>query len=292
MSVQLIFALFNGLANGMAVFLVAAGLTLIYGILRVLNFAHGSFFMVGAYLTFTLLGGQAGSTPLFVLASIGGGVVVGLLGLLVDSLVFRRIRNADEHIMLVATFALLMIVQGVTKMIWGMDYRSMSPPDALSGGMLVGPIFMPIYSLFVIAMGAIVFIVLDVVTNRLWMGKLMRAIANDPWMTSILGYNVPAGFSIIVIAAFALAGMAGGLLLPNQSLSPVLGDSYLILAFVVVIVGGLGNIRGAFLAAILLGLIEAIGLVFLPELPGLTAYVAMILALLIWPNGILNRSTL
>lgn len=286
---QIAFAFYNGLAVAMAVFIVAAGLTLVFGILRVLNFAHGAFFMVGAYLTYTLLGGGTSSTWRFIAAAIASGLLVGLIGVAVDFVVLRRLRSASEHIGLIATFALLLIVQGVAKAIWGVDYRSVNPPDALNSVISIGGVFIPVYTLFVIAAGVVTFILLEIVIHRLWIGKMMKSIAHDAWMASVLGYNVPVGFTLTVLFAFALAGMAGGLLLPNQTLSPALGDSYLILAFVVVVIGGLGSVRGAFVAALIIGLVEALGAVLLPQLPGLLVYVAMVLALLLYPNGFAGR---
>jgi branched-subunit amino acid ABC-type transport system permease component len=292
---QLPFALVNGLASGMALFLVAAGLTLVFGMLRILNFSHGAFFMLGAYVAYTLLasGGLSGgeiSMPAYIGASVAAGVVVGLLGLVSDRLVLRRLRNYDEAYMLIATFGLLMLCQGVVQMIWGVEYHSVNPPDALSGIVQIGGMFVPVYLLFVIGMGLAVFVALDLAIHRMWIGKLVQALANDPWITSLLGVNVPLAFTSVVVVAFMLAGLAGGLLLPNQTLSPVLGNAFTMQAFVAVIIGGLGSIRGAFLAAILLGCADSISLVLLPNTPGLAIYITMIVFLLCRPQGLLARS--
>jgi branched-subunit amino acid ABC-type transport system permease component len=144
----------------------------------------------------------------------------------------------------------------------------------------------PVYSVFVIAAGIVVYILLEFLLQRSWLGKIIQAVARDSWMADILGINTSVVMTVAVVASFMLAGIAGGLLVPNQSLSPALGDVFLLLAFTAVIVGGLGNVRGAFLASILLGLIESVSAVLVPDLPGLSLYLALILFILIRPQGI------
>lgn len=287
MLTQVIFALVNGLTVGMAVFLVAAGVTLVFGILKILNFAHGSFFMIGAYVAYSIIGRESESMLLFAAAAIVAGVAVGALGYVADLAVFRRLRGIDESYTLIATFALLLACDGAVKLIWGVDYHSIYAPELVAGSVEIGPLLVPAFSLFIIAVGLVVYLLLEIAIHRLWIGKVVQALAHDQWMASLAGINVPMIFAGAVVAAFFLAGLAGGLLLPNQSLSPTLGSSYLLQAFVVVIIGGLGNIRGAFLAAILLGLVESLNSVLLPNLPGLAIYFAMVLFLLWRPHGLL-----
>lgn len=280
------FAIFSGLALAMAGFLVAAGLTLVFGILKILNFAHGTFFMVGAYVTYTLVGDQPGSMLWFLVASMIAGLVVGVAGLATDIVVFRRLRNADYHYTLIATFALLLLVTGAVKLIWGLDFHLVRPPAILDNTWFVGGVFIPVYSVFVIVAGVAVFILLELLLQRSWIGKTVQAVARDQWMADVLGINTTVVMTLAVVVSFMLAGVAGGLLVSNQSLSPALGDVFLLLAFTAVIIGGLGNVRGAFLGSILLGLIESISAVLLPNFPGLSLYVALILFILIRPQGI------
>jgi len=159
----------------------------------------------------------------------------------------------------------------------------------LSGVILLGPAFMPTYSLALIGLGIIAFILLDLVIHRMWFGKLVQAISVDRFMAGLLGINVPFMFTATVIFAFFLAGLAGGLLTPNQSLSPSLSHSYLLSAFIVVIIGGLGNVRGAFVAALVLGLVESLNIILLPSVPGVLIYVAMISFLMWRPHGLFAR---
>lgn len=285
---QMIYAVLNGVTAGMAVFLVAAGITLIFGILKILNFSHGAFFMIGAYVAFTFIG-SSDSIWMFLLGAIVAAVVVGALGLVADFLVLRRLRGVDEAYTLIATFALLLVCNGAVKLIWGIEYQMLPPPDVLSGGMRIGRLIVPTMSMFIVFLGIATFLLLEVMMHRMWVGKMVRALAHDPWMASIAGINVPLMYTGTVVFSFALAGFAGALLLPNQSLSPALSESYLIQAFVVVIVGGLGNIRGAFVAALLFGLVESFNSVLLPTLPGIAVYVCMVLFLIWRPAGLLAK---
>ncbi|MBT9291001.1 branched-chain amino acid ABC transporter permease [Hyphomicrobiaceae bacterium 22] len=282
------FALINGAATGSAVFLVAAGLTLIFGILKILNFAHGAFFMIGAYVAYTIIGSNPGSLHVFIAAAFAAAAAVAALGFVADRLVLRRLRHVDEAYMLIATFAVLLVCTGVVKLIWGVNYASINPPPLLDGAVTAGSLFVPSYSLFVIAAGLFVFLGLELVIHRTWIGKLLQAVASDSWMSGVLGINVPAALTITVIASFALAGLAGGLLLANQTLSPILGESYLLLAFMAVIIGGLGNVRGAFIASLLLGTIESGSSLVIPNMPGMATYVFVILFLLAKPQGLIG----
>ena len=289
MSMQDIFALVNGLTVAMSIFLVAAGLTLVFGVLRMLNFAHGGFFMIGAYLTFTFVQQLGSGLTQFLLASLAAGIVVGVIGVICDRLILKRLRHLDESYMLIGTFGLLLVCTGAVKLVWGIDYYSVSPPPEVSGILRFGQVMIPKYSLFIIVMGLVVFFALEFAIHRLWIGKIVQAVANDGWMTGLLGLNVPLLFTGVVVVAFALAGFAGGLLLPNQSLSPELGHAYTLNAFIAVIIGGLGNIRGALLASLILGITESMSAYIVPAMPGIAIYLAMIAILLVRPNGLLHR---
>lgn len=287
---MLLFTLINSLTLGMAVFLVATGLTLIFGIMRVLNFAHGAFFMFGAYLTASLLAGNPGSIWSLILAALVSGIVAGGLGLVIQQLILKRLADVDEHFSLIATYALMLMSVGAIKTIWGLEFRMVNPPPELLGGVMIFGTFVPSFSLFIIGAGILVFVLLEVMIFRAWFGKIAIAIARDGWMAGLMGVNAGFGINVIVALAFGLAGLAGGLLLPNQTLSPSLGDTFLLLAFITIVIGGLGNIRGAFLAALLLAVIDGLNTYFLPEMPGVLIYVGMIACLLFWPNGILGES--
>lgn len=280
----------NGLTWAMAVFLVAAGLTLIFGILHILNFSHGGFVMIGAYLAYTLINQVSGPAGIFVFLAVAVlcAAVVGVLGYVVDRTVFERLKKVDDSYSLIATYAVLILCEGGVKLIWGPDFIALPPPAGLDGALFLGDLFIPSYSLFVILAGIVVFLILDFWIHRTRSGKVMQSVALDPWMANLLGINVNAMFTTAVVAGFALAGLAGGLLAPNQSLSPGLGGTYIIQAFGVIIVGGIGNVRGAFLAALLLGMIDAFGTVYVPEYPGIFFYIAVAGILMYRPQGLLS----
>jgi len=282
--------LFNAMSWAMATFLVAAGLTLVFGILHVLNFSHGGFFMIGAYVAYSTMNAFAGDPTLilFLAASIVAAVVIGLAGWGMDLLIFRRLRNVDGVYVLVATYALLLVCDGFVKLVWGLNFLSVLPPEELFGAVFLANLVMPNYSLFIIGAGIAVFFLLEWLIAGTAVGKLIQAIAIDPWMARLMGINVTLIYTLTIVIGFALAGLAGGLLVANQSLSPQLASIFIIQAFGVVIVGGMGSIRGAFLASILLGLVEAGGIYLLPGYPGVPFFVALGLMLLLRPQGLLG----
>ena len=286
--------LFNGLFTAMVVFLFATGLTLVFGILRILNFAHGGFFMIGAYLAFTLVKTFAGtdSTLAYLLISTAAGVVTGFLGLLVARLVFQRLQHVDEAYSLIATYALLLIAEGSVKAIWGVSFHSVMTPSALGGALILGDLVMPVFAIFIIGLGILCYGALEWVLQHTDTGKLMKSVASDPWMAGMLGVNVPRFYTWIVVIGFFLAGLAGGLLLPNQTLSPNLASVFVVQAFGVLIVGGMGNIRGTFLASILLCVIDSYGSIVFSEVPGIFFYIAMAVMLLMRPQGLIAGARL
>ena len=286
---QLSFIMLNGLSWGMTIFLTAAGLSLVFGILHILNFSHGGFLMVGAYLSYSighLL--QATSLWAFLALAVLCAVAVGALGAVVERLVFRRLRGVNDAYSLIATYALLLLCQGIVKLIWGIDFLSVPPPPALNGAVSMGGFIAPSFVLFVIGSGVVVFMLLEFVIHRTDLGKRIQAVAIDPWMANVVGINVNASLSWTVIIGFALAGLAGSLLSANQSLSPTMGSSLIIQAFGALIVGGLGNIRGAFIASLLLGLVTAAGDSVFPEVPSIFFFAALVAILLVRPQGLMK----
>lgn len=284
--------LVNSLTWAMATFLVAAGLTLVFGTLHILNFSHGGFFMIGAYAAYSLtqaLGG-AGSIAFYLFASLAAGVAVALLGLVIDRLVLRRLSGVDDAYVLIATYALLLVCEGSTKLLWGLNYHSVMPPAVLDGALLLGDVVLPRLSLFIIVCGVVVYLGLEGFLNRTAPGRLVKAIAADAWMARLLGIRVRWVYTGAVALGFALAGLAGGLLLSNQTLSPALASAFVIQAFGVIIIGGMGSISGAFVGSLLLGLIDAVGQWVLPGLPGLPFFLAMTLILLLRPQGLMGKA--
>jgi branched-chain amino acid transport system permease protein len=288
---DLITILFNAMIWAMATFLVASGLTLVFGILHVLNFSHGGFFMIGGYVAYTVLSTFGADIPLwaYLVAALVASVAMGGTGIAVDTLVFRRLKSVDGVYVLIATYALLLVCDGIVKLIWGLNYLSVSPPRELLDVLFLGGAIMPTFSIFVVASGVVVFLALDVVLNRTSAGRILQVIAVDPWMAGIVGINVSSVYRWTVITGFALAGLAGGLLVANQSLSPDLAGIFILQAFGVVIVGGMGSVRGAFVASIFLGLVEALSATYLPDYPGVLFFATIALVLIVRPEGLLSR---
>jgi len=279
----------NGLALGMALFLAAIGLTILFGILRILNFAHGSFIMVGAYLATTMLRALGGyDTTGFLLVALAAGVLIGVAGLVLDVVVFRRLHGVDEAMALIATFAVMLVVNGGAKLIWGANYVSVDAPPAWARAINLGPIMVPTFSAALFVIGLVVFVALEIFLHYSWTGKTMRAVAEDRWIMGILGHSPRRIELFAVFLSFFLAGFAGAVLVPNQVLTPHLGDQFIIQAFAVVIVGGLGSVRGSLVAALVLGLAEAVGSMYMPSL---SLYVCMILVLVLRPQGLFPSRT-
>lgn len=280
-----LFVIANGFAIGSAFFLAAAGVTILFGILRILNFAHGSFLMVGAYLAHTILSVvDIYNMYTFLVVALVVGFIVGVMGLIVDRIVFRRLHGLDEAVALIATFALMLVVNGVVVLIWGAHYVSVDAPRELQGAMVAGSLFMPSYSIYLIVVGLVAFVLLDTFLHRSWTGKVLLAVAEDRWITGILGHSPRRLELLAVFLAFFLAGFGGAMLVPNQILTPELGNHLIIQAFAVVIVGGLGSVRGSFLAAMVLGMAESIGALYMPSL---SLYLGMILILILRPQGLI-----
>ncbi|MBL4857967.1 MAG: branched-chain amino acid ABC transporter permease [Erythrobacter sp.] len=286
MTSQAVFVLFNGLASGMAFFLVAAGLTWVFGILKILNLAHGAFFMLGAYISYTIGGAWPGSIWVYLGVAAIAAAAVGVLGFLTDQIVLKRLRDVDYHYALIATFGLMLFCEGIAKLLWGADYYAVMPPPELDWPVQIGGIYISMYTLFVIATGLVVFAVLELIMNRTWAGKIMRAVSNDPWMAGTVGINVPMVLMVAVVASFALAGFAGGILVPNQALSPHVGASFILYAFMAVVIGGLGSIRGTFIACILLGIVESANATFMAQYGGIAIFILLAIFLIWKPNGL------
>ncbi|MCO5074276.1 MAG: branched-chain amino acid ABC transporter permease [Chelatococcus sp.] len=270
----------------MAFFLVAAGLTWVFGILKILNLAHGAFFMLGAYIAYTIGGASPSSLWTFIGVALLAAIAIGIMGLVTDKFVLGRLRNVDYHYVLIATFGLMLFCEGVAKAIWGSDYYSVMPPPEVDTAVKIGSSYISLYTILVIVIGLAAFAVLELIMNRMWAGKIMRAVANDPWMAGTIGINVPMVLMLSVVASFALAGFAGGILVPNQTLSVHVGSSFILYAFLAVVIGGLGSIRGTFVACILLGLVESANATFLPEYGGIAVYVLLAVFLIARPQGL------
>jgi len=255
----------NGLQFGLMLFLLAAGLTLVFGIMDMINLAHGSLYMLGAFLAATLV--QAtGSFALGILLAIPATAV---LGMALEVALLRTLYARDHLSQVLATFALILILNEAVRIVWGTD-APMPMPAALSGPVELLPgMPYPAYRLLIIAVGAAVALLLWLVVAKTRVGMQVRAGASNREMALALGVNVPRLFTFVFGAGAALCAVAGALLAPLLAVQVGMGENILILAFVVIVIGGIGSIRGALVGSILVGMVDTVGRTFLPHLFGL-----------------------
>ncbi len=254
--------LLNGFQLGVLLFLLSAGLTLVLGIMQVINLAHGSLFMMGAYFAAATFG-WSGSFLLAVVAALGGSL---LLGLVLERVVIARLYERDHLYQVLATFGVLLFFNEVARYGWGQAPVFMNVPQWLAGTVEFFGISYPAYRLAIIAVGLLVGGVLYVVVHRTRVGMLIRAGASDADMVSALGVDLRSLNALVFAAGAALAGLAGVMAGPILSVQPGMGEPILILALVVLITGGIGSIRGAFYGALLVGIVDTVGRAFLPGL--------------------------
>jgi branched-chain amino acid transport system permease protein len=258
----LLIQVLNGLQFGIILFLIAAGLTLVFGVMDFINLAHGVQYMVGAYFAaaFTAYTGN------FFLGLAMALPAALALGLLLEVLIFRHLYDRDHLDQVLATFGVILFLNQAVKFVWGAAPLSVPIPDALSGSVPLGNLFYPVYRFAVIAAGLAVAALLYILVNHTRAGMLVRAGATNAPMVSALGVDIRRLFMIVFGFGAMLAGFAGAMVAPILSVEPGMGDNILILAFVVIVIGGIGSIRGAFLAALLIGLVDTLGRTFAPNI--------------------------
>ena len=253
----------NGLQLGVMLFLMSAGLTLVFGIMRVINLAHGSFYMIGAYVAATVTL-YSGSFLLGLLAALSSAALVGIL---VELLVLRRLYLRDHLDQVLATFGLIFFFNELTRIIWGRQPLFMDVPSWLSGSVeLIPGVPYPSYRLAVIGVGVAVAVFLYLLFTRTRLGMQIRAGASNREMVAALGVNIKLLYTLVFGLGTLLAGLAGVMAGPIFAVEAGMGESILILTFVVIVIGGIGSIRGALIAALLVGLVDTLGRVFLPGL--------------------------
>ena len=281
--------LFSGLTSASLLFLVAAGLTLIFGAMQVINIAHGSFYMFGAFIVASMVGSSAAhASVMFWLALVVSPLVVGALGALAEVVVLRRLYGREHLLQLLATFGLLYLFEGIALNIWGGRYRSIDVPSALAGHFdLLGNSF-SIYNLFIMVVAVLVGLFLWWLLQRTQLGWRIRAAVEDPEMLAASGTDVGLLFTGVYALGAFLAAIAGVIVGPIQSITTGLDTQILVEAFIVVVIGGLGSIPGAAIGAVIIGLFETAGVVWVPGFASAFIYLAMILVLVIRPSGLLG----
>jgi branched-subunit amino acid ABC-type transport system permease component len=280
----------SGLSRGMILFLLASGLSLIFGALRVLNFAHGSFYMLSAYLSYGIVSRLDGLPAVnFWVAVALAPVVVGVVGGLVEFMFFRRIYARELEYQLLLTYGLILVFSDVTRFIWGEEYLSVSRPPALAGPVFVFGKPVPVYIVFLIAVSALVGAALWLLLYRTKLGRTIRAVVYDRHMVSALGIDVPRMYSLVFALGCSLAGLAGALMAPMGSITLGMDVDIIVECFVVVVVGGMGSILGALLGALLIGELYAFGILIVPRAALAFVFLAMTVVLIVRPWGLLGK---
>lgn len=282
-------ALLNSLDIGLLLFVIAVGLNIIFGVLNIINFAHGALYMLGAYLAYSCIG--MWGMP-FWLALIVAPLAVAALAVAIDRLMLRFIYQREISDSLLLTFALLLILNESVRLVWGTGIYVVDPPQLLQGTVrLPGGITYPLYSLFVVGVGLVFLAGLWFLFNRTRLGKIMRAAALDREMAQVLCINT----RMVITGVFAfgawLAAVGGVVAAPMRAIDPGMGDKIIIESFIVVVIGGLGSFPGALLGAIVLGLIYGLGGRFLPEVNLILPFVGMAIVLLLKPQGLMGKGT-
>jgi len=273
----------NSVQYGLLLFMLAAGLTLIFGIMGVVNLAHGSFYMLGAYLAY----GITAKLSSFGLALAAGAVIAFAFGWLLEKGLFRFFYTRDHLDQVLLTFGLIYLFEELRSIVWGNDVHGVPIPDWLSGSMaLTDTLSYPHYRLFVAGVCLLLALALWALIHRTRLGMHIRAGAFNRTMAQALGVDIERLYAIVFAMGVALAAIAGMVSAPLSSVYPNMGSQVLIMCFVVVVIGGIGSIRGAFIAAILVGTVDTFGKVLLPGVASMLVYVLMALVLLWRPQGL------
>ncbi len=284
---ELISQLLVGLSRAMILFIVCAGLSFVLGVLRVPNIAHGSLYMIGAFATFSiakLFGGASG----FWLALLLAPLLVALISLVAERALFSHLYQREHLMLLLFTFALAMILGDLVKIFWGAEYRSLPPPDALKGSIAFLGASFPRYNLFLIFFGFLVAVALWLFVTKTKIGKIARAAAVDRDMVGLLGINVSWVFAAAFVIGCLLAGLGGALVAPTLSITLGMDHTLIIEAFLIVTIGGLGNMWGALVGSLIFGITQSLGVLFFPQFAIVFPYTAVVIVLLLRPRGLLK----
>jgi branched-chain amino acid transport system permease protein len=279
----------SGLTAAMFLFLIASGLSLIFGVLRVLNFAHGTFYMLGAYSAFQVVQWIGLDGGRFWLAALGAALAVAALGGVVERVLFRHLYGKEELYQLLFTYALVLILSDVAKIIWGTQQKSVSRPAELSGAFQLFGATVPYYNLFILLLGPAIALAFWFVLQRTRAGRFIRAAALDRETLGALGVNVDGLYTWVFVLASFLGGLGGALIAPMRATTPGMDTEVIVEAFVVVVIGGLGSFWGTFLGALIYGQVLSFGILFFPRFSIFAVFALMAAVLIIRPWGLLGR---
>lgn len=275
-----------GLINGSFYAMLSLGLAVIFGMLKIINFAHGAQYMFGAFVGFLLLQWlNIGYWPALIVAPL----IVGIVGMVVERTMLSRLYSLDPLYGLLFTFGLALVIEGVFRYYYGVSGQPYAPPDMLAGGTNLGFMFLPNYRGWVVVSSLVICIGTWLAIEKTRLGAYLRAATENPKLVQAFGINVPVLLTLTYGLGSALAGLAGILAAPVYQVSPLMGSDLIIVVFAVVVVGGMGSILGAVVTGYMLGLAEGLTKVFYPEASNIVIFVIMAIVLLIRPAGLFGR---
>jgi branched-chain amino acid transport system permease protein len=284
---SLLIQVLNGVQYGLLLFLVASGLTLVFGVMGIINLAHGSFYMIGAYMAFTL----SSLTGSLFLAVVLGTALSAVLGILLEWAFFARLYQRDHLEQVLLTYGLILVFEELRSLVAGNDVHGVAMPRALAGSIsLTSVLSYPVYRLFISAVCLVLAGGLYLLIHRSRVGMMIRAGASNREMVQSLGIDIQLVYRVVFGVGVALAAFAGMIAAPVSSVYPGMGTQVLIICFVVVVIGGIGSVWGALAAALIVGLVDTFGRVLLPNAAGVTVYVLMAVVLLWRPEGLFRRT--
>lgn len=280
----------SGLSMGMTLFIVASGLVIIFSILEVLNLAHGSIYMIGAYLTYQFAAKFFGNSSLgFWIALIVAPLICAIISLIIEVVLLRNMYKRELIYQFILTFGLIFVISDIVRLTWGSNYMMLGAPEYLRGPFRWGSFVFPKYNILAIGLGLLVFICLFLLFQKTKIGVVLRAATTDREMVSVMGKNVPLLYTLTFMLGSFLAGFGGAVMAPMATIAPGIDGAVLILCFVVVVIGGFGSITGSLIAALLVGIVQAWGIVLLPRMALVFPFILMALVLIFRPWGLMGR---
>jgi branched-chain amino acid transport system permease protein len=288
---DILLQILSGLSRGMVLFIVASGLTLIFGVMRIANFTHGSFYMLAAFVSYSVTLAVGSRDLGFIVSLVLAPLAVAAVGVMIEVGLLRRIATRPHQYQLILTYALTLVFADGAKFVWGANTLSVPRPAALDGGIAILGRPFPTYYLALIVIGLAIAILLEGLLNRTRIGKILRAAVADGEMVGALGINVLQLNTVVFAFGAWLAGLGGALAAPVGAISIGMDTSIIIESFAVVIIGGAGNILGALIGALLIGVVQSLGILVMPKLAIAFVFIALCSVLVFRPQGLLGRAT-